>query len=707
MSGYSRWKDLVLPVALIASILVILVPLPAALLDLLLAANITLAVVVLLTTVTVRSPLEFSLFPTFLLAATLGRLVLNVASTRLILTRAATDQMEAAGGVIRGFGEFVAGDHAVVGLIIFCILIVIQFLVITKGATRISEVAARFALDGMPGRQMAIDADVNAGLIDQKEARRRREEITHQADFYGAMDGASKFVRGDAIAGMVITMINIIGGLYIGVFEAGMPLSQAASLFTKLTIGDGLVSQIPAFLVALGAGLLVTRSTQRVELSQEFLGQLFAHPRTLLIAAGFLGVLLFTQLPALPLLGLGFGCVSLAAVLTRQQKHQEAQQQAVAQRQQTPAKTRPDERIEDYLAIDPMEVEIGVGLIRLADPHRGGDLLARVTGVRQAIAREIGIVLPKVRIRDNMQLGDQQYRIKLANNPVAEAELRPDRLLATEWEGTGSGVPGEEVIEPVFQRPAKWLPRDQREQAERLGCRLQEPQAVLAEHLQEVVRQHADEILDRDSTKHLIDELRKTSPAVVDELIPEVMKLSDVQQVLQMLLREQIPIRQLGRILETLGDHVTRTRHPIWLHEAVRQRLARTICSRYRDKQNRLMVVTLDPALEDRLKEGMDYQESGVVIRLTPSIVEQICDRISRETTALPRLGRPNILLVNPSIRPGLRHLLAVTLPKVHVLSYQEVTRDTRIESIATVRDLLSSVEAGTPVSGELVGGRR
>jgi flagellar biosynthesis protein FlhA len=699
MSGYSRWKDLVLPVSLIASILVILIPLPASLLDLLLAGNFTLAVVVLLTTISVRTPLEFSLFPTLLLTATLGRLVLNVASTRLILTRAAADQMEAAGGVIQGFGEFVAGDHVVVGLIIFSILIAIQFLVITKGATRISEVAARFALDGMPGRQMAIDADLNAGSIDEKEARHRREEITQQADFYGAMDGASKFVRGDAIAGIVITMINIVGGLYIGIFEAGMPLASAASLFTKLTIGDGLVSQVPAFLIALAAGLLVTRSTQRVDLSNEFLRQLLGQPRTLLVAAGFLGVLVFTRLPALPLIGVGVTCVALAAMTTNQNKKDEARQRASAERQQTQAKGRPDERIEDFLAIDPMELEIGVGLIRLADPHRGGDLLGRVTGVRQAVAREIGIVLPKVRIRDNMRLAENQYRVKLANNPVGDGVLHADRLLIMDVDPAhvSSRLSGEEVADPIFQQPALWIERGLQEQAESLGLRPLEPAGVLAMHLQEIVRRHADEILDRDATRHLIDELRKTAPAVVDELIPEVMKLNEVQQILQMLLRERVPIRQLGLILETLGDHAARTKDPIQLHEAVRHRMARTLCSRYRDEDGRLLVVTLDPALEERLAAGIEHDERGLLIRLAPTAVDQICELISREVAKLTRAGRPPLLLVRPSLRPGLKQLTSASLPRLQVISFQEVTRDTRIEAVAIVQDTLSSV--ATPAS--------
>jgi flagellar biosynthesis protein FlhA len=686
MPAYSRWRDLVLPVGIIASILVILIPLPPFLMDVLLAANVTVAVIVLLTTIYVRTPLEFSIFPSLLLATTLGRLVLNVASTRLILTRAAVDQMMAAGGVIKSFGEFVAGDRVIVGLILFVIIIVIQFLVITKGATRISEVAARFALDGMPGRQMAIDADMNAGVIDEKEAQRRRDEITQQADFYGAMDGASKFVRGDAIAGIVITLINIVGGLLIGVFESGMTVPDAAQLFTKLTIGDGLVSQVPAFLISLAAGLLVTRSTKSVDLPREFLKQLFSRPQALLVAAGFLAVLIFTSLPVVPLTGLGLGCVGLAVMMTRHRKNLEKQAEDV-EKEEKAEKTRQEDRIEDYLAVDPMEMEIGVGLIRLADPSRGGDLLPRITGVRQGIAADVGIVLPKVRIRDNMRLGEHQYRIKIANNPVADGDVYPDRLLAMNSGMVSGKIAGEETLDPAFQQPAVWIELGLRDRAEMLGYTPVEPAAVLATHLQEVVRRHADEILNRDATKHLIDELKKTSPAVVDELIPGMLKLSEVQQVLQLLLREEVPIRQLAVILETLGDYAPRTKDPVWLAEYVRHRLARTICTRYRDTENRLYVVTLDPALEDRVAAGVEHNERGLFVRMSPQAIERTCELIAEQVARLSRANHPPVLLVSPQIRAGVKQLTSTHLPRLHVLSYNEITRDTRIEATGIVQD--------------------
>ncbi|MFO7906724.1 MAG: flagellar biosynthesis protein FlhA [Planctomycetota bacterium] len=686
MSRLSRWKDLILPIGIIASILVILIPLPLFVMDVLLATNITVAVIVLLTTVYVKTPLEFSIFPSLLLATTLGRLVLNVASTRLILTRAETDQMAAAGEVISSFGEFVAGDKLVVGLIIFVIIIVIQFLVITKGATRISEVAARFALDGMPGRQMAIDADLNAGAIDEKQAQQRRAEITQQADFYGAMDGASKFVRGDAIAGIIITLVNIVGGLIIGVFEAKMGIVDSAALFTKLTIGDGLVSQVPAFLISLAAGLLVTRSTEHSNMPVEFVQQIFSRPQALAVAGGFLFILVFTSLPAIPLLTLGTGCGVLAVMLSREKRRTAAENDAAAEAEAA-ASRKPEERIEDYLAVDPMEIEIGVGLIRLADPNRGGDLLPRITGVRQAVASDIGIVLPKVRIRDNMRLKENEYRIKIANNSVASGVAYPDKFLAMDSGMTTGKVPGEETRDPAFQQPAVWVEQGMRDRAEMLGYTPVDAAAVLATHLQEVVRKHADELLTRDATKHLIDELRQVSPTVVDELIPNTMRLGDVQQVLQLLLREQVPIRQLGIILETLGDHAGRTKDPVWLTEYVRHRLARTLCTRYRDSENRLFVVTLDPALEERIAAGIEQNERGLFIRMSPQAVETTCSLIAQGMTKLTQEHHPPVLLVSPRIRPGLKQITAANLPNLHILSYNEVTRDTRIEAVGIVAD--------------------
>lgn len=686
MSQASNWKSLILPLGIIASVLVILVPLPTFALDLFLSANVAVSVLVLLTTIYVKTPLEFSIFPSLLLATTLARLVLNVASTRLILTHGDAG-LDAAGGVIQAFGEFVAGDQVVVGIIIFVIIVVIQFVVITKGATRISEVAARFALDGMPGRQMAIDADLNANAITEEEARRRRAEITQQADFFGAMDGASKFVRGDAIAGILITVINVVGGFIIGVFQYNMTLAEAAEVFTKLTIGDGLVSQVPAFLISLAAGLLVTRSTQKSDLPLEFLQQLFSNPRALVVSAGFLGILVLTNLPKIPLLSIGAGCIGLALVISQKQKTDD--QQAEKAKAQEAAKPQEDE-VEKFLKIDPLEIEIGVGLIRVAKTNLGGDLVPRIRATRQQMAADIGIVLPDVRIRDNLRLGENQYRIKISNNPVGQGEIMPGRLLALNPGGVTARLPGVETKDPAFGQPAVWIDAGQQDQAKMLKYTPIEATAVLATHLQEVVRRHADELLTRDAAKKLIDELAKTHSAVVNELIPGVLKLAEVQQVLQHLLREEVPIRQLALILEALGDYAGRTKEPVLLTEYVRSRLARTLCTRLRDAEARLHVLTLDSALEDKIASGMDISEKGIFIRTPPQTIDRICERIAAELPKLVRTGKKPVLLVSPQIRAGLKQMTQGNLPRLNVLSFNEVTRDTAVEIVGVVNDVES-----------------
>jgi flagellar biosynthesis protein FlhA len=678
-----RGQDLVLPLAIIASVLVILVPLPPALLDVLLSANIALSVIVLLTTIYVRMPLDFSIFPTVLLATTLARLVLNVATTRLILTHGGRDKLDAAGGVVTAFADFVAGDgKIVVGLVIFVIIIVIQFVVITKGATRISEVAARFALDGMPGKQMAIDADLNAGIIDEKEAQRRREEITQQADFYGAMDGASKFVRGDAIAGIVITIINIIGGLIIGVVEYGMPVAEAAGVFTRLTIGDGLVSQVPAFLVSLAAGLLTTRSTQKSNLPQLFITQLFSRPQALAVTGGFLAILVTTDLPRAPLVLLGAACIGMSRMLTQNQ----AKQHAAAKKVEA-AKPAAEERIEDYLTVDPMEIEVGVGLIRLADPKRGGDLLERIQRVRQSVAAEIGIIMPKVRIRDNMRLDPHEYRIKIADISVAQDRVEPTLLLAIDSGLTSGQVDGVATKDPAFGADAKWITPAHKDEAEMYGYTVVEPGAVIATHMTEVCRRHADEILTRDATKHLVDELKQSQPTVVGELIPSVLSLAEVQAVLHMLLREQISVRQLGVILETLGDWAPRTKDPILLAEYVRHRLARQICTRYRNAEGQLHVIALDPAMEDRIRAGFEHTERGLFVRMSPQAVEATCQAIGRQLQKLAAAGHTPIVLVSPQIRAALKQLTENHLPQLVVLSFNEVTRDTQVVTLGLASD--------------------
>lgn len=681
----TRNQGLIFPLLIVSSILVIVAPLPGSILDFLLASNITVSVLVLLTTIYIRRPLEFNAFPAILLGTTLARLVLNVASTRLILTRGAVDGTEAAGGVIKAFGDFVAGGQIAIGLIIFVILIAIQFLVITKGATRISEVAARFALDGMPGKQMAIDADLNAGIIDAGQAKARREEVATQADFYGAMDGASKFVRGDAIASIVITLINVIGGIYIGMVNNGMPIAEAAEVFTKLTIGDGLVSQVPAFLISLASGLITTRSSTDSDLPKEVVSQLFLHPEALGVTSCFLLGLAFTGLPALPMLGLSIGCGAFAWGIGRTKKELVAREKAADQQQQQTAAVKPPPKPEDNLHIDPMELELGYGLIRLADSAVGGDLLDRVTRVRNKIALDLGIILPKVRIRDNVRLEQRQYQIKIHDVPVAWGDIYPDGMLAIDTGMVTGQIAGMPTTEPAFGRPAVWIEASQRERAELMGYSVVEPSAVLVTHLTEVVKKHSDELVSRQQVHQLLDNLRQTSPKVVEELIPDLLRVPQVHQVLSNLLRERVSIRNLEVILETLTDYADRTKDLGILTEYVRHGLSRSICQQYRDRYRLLRVVSLDPGLEDLLSAGIDYTERGMNVKLSPAIQEAFNRELSSSLESLTQSGSPPVVVCSPNIRAGVRQITQGTLNHLAVLSLNEITRDTNVEAVAQV----------------------
>lgn len=680
---WAKYRELIFPLVIFASILVFVVPLPAWTMDVLLACNLTVGAVVLLTTIYARKPLDFSVFPALLLGTTLARLVLNVASTRLILTRGASDGEFAAGEVIASFQRFVAGDSVAVGLIIFIIIVVIQFLVITKGATRISEVAARFALDGMPGKQMAIDADLNAGIISAEQAKVRREEISQQADFYGAMDGASKFVRGDAIAGIVITLINLVGGIYMGMVENDMTFRVAIETFTKLTIGDGLVSQVPAFLISLAAGLLITRSSSDSDLSGDMVGQIFSSPQAMWIAAGFLVALSFTGLPGPPLFILGAACAGVGYSLTTSRKHKAVAQ--VAADAEKEEKARPEPKPEDNLLVDPMELELGFGLIRLADVNSGGDLLDRVTRVRHKVAQELGIILPKVRIRDNIRLEQRQYQVKINDVAVAWGDAYPDGLLAIDTGATNGTVPGVETVEPAFGRPAVWIESGQRERAELMGYSVIEPAAVIVTHLTEVVRRHSDELLSRQQVHQLIDNLKERSPKVVEELIPDLLKTSQVHQVLTNLLREQVPIRNLEAILESLTDWADRTKDTGILTEYVRHGLSRQICQQLRDKNRVLRVITMDPAIEDLVAAGIEHGERGTVVKLSPQVSEAVTRGVAEELQRLTAAGHQPVIVVSPQIRATLKQITSAVLPSLAVLSLNEITRDTQVEAVGQV----------------------
>ncbi|RMF72349.1 MAG: flagellar biosynthesis protein FlhA [Planctomycetota bacterium] len=660
------------PAAAAALIFVILIPMPTQVLDLLLVANIMLVTVVLITVMYLRSPLEFSSFPSMLLAMTLLRLVLNTATTRLILSNGSSGTA-AAGHVVEAFGVFVASNSLAVGVIIFLIITVIQFVVITKGATRIAEVAARFTLDGMPGKQMAIDADLNAGIIDEAEARRRRNEISQEADFYGAMDGASKFVRGDAIAGIVITFVNVLGGIYVGMVEGGMSLMDSLEVYTKLTIGDGLASQIPAFIISVAAGMLVTRSTGKTNMCEEVLGQLLAKPPALFMAAGFLAVLTLTPLPTVPLMTLAAGCGTLAFFMNRgeQRVAQKRKADAVAREQKKP------EKIESNLAVDALELQIGFGLVRLVDRSRGGDLLDRITSLRKQIATDLGLVVPPCRIRDNGTLQTNEYVVLLRGQEIARAELYPDQLLAIDSGLASEPIGGVETREPAFGLTAWWIPPSERGRAEQLHYTVVEPTGVLATHLTELIKTHAAELLSRAETHKLLDTLKERNAKLVEEVVPEVLKVGEVQHVLQSLLRERVPIRDLETILETLGDWAPRTKDPEVLTEYARNALARTICGQYRDAGNTIHCVTLAPQLEDFIQANVQRLERGSNLMIPPDKHEQIVQaaRTQIEHANSRAGGATVVILCTPAVRGWMRRLIEPALPATPVLGLNEIVR--------------------------------
>jgi flagellar biosynthesis protein FlhA len=680
-------RGMILPMAFISLLLVILIPLPPFALDFLLVCNITISVIVLVTTIYVTSPLEFAVFPSLLLAVTLFRLVLNVATTRLILTASGTpaQAMHDAGEVVLAFSEFVTGNSLIVGVIIFIIIFVIQFVVITKGGGRISEVAARFTLDAMPGKQMAIDADLNAGVINEAQARERREAVSQEADFYGAMDGASKFVRGDAIAAVVITFINILGGLYIGMVENGWDVMECMKLYTKLTIGDGLVSQVPAFIVSLAAGLIVTRSGSKKNLGDEVLSQIFSKPRALIVAAAFLGLLAFTGLPAAPLLVVGSCCGGLAYVLTRNEQRT-ATAAAAKERDSAAAAKKEPEKVEKLLDLDTMELEVGYGIVKLVDASKGGDLLDRISMIRRQIAIELGIIVPPVRIRDNMQLGANDYIVKIKGQAVARGVTYPEQFLAMDNGATSGPIPGGTVTtEPAFGLPAYWITESERPHAEMLNYTVVEATAVLATHLTEVVKSHAHELLTRQDVKSLLDNLKGRAAAVVEEVIPTQIKPGELQRVCQNLLRERVPIRDMETILETLGDYAGRTKDLEVLTEYVRHALARTICKQYVDEEDRLWCVTLDPALEDLVRGHIERTETGTMNRMPPQTAQQVVRQISDKVTELTQTGRSAVVLCSPEVRGSLRRMTEAALPHVAVLGYNEIVSEVRPEAIGLV----------------------
>jgi len=693
MNGIAGWigrnKDVLFVVALLAILGTIFVPLPPFLLDFLLVISITLGVLILMTVIYVREPVKFSAFPAILLMTTAFRLALNVATTRQILGNAGQDGTRAAGRVVETFGNFVAGADPVIGFVIFTILIIVNFIVITKGAGRVSEVAARFTLDAMPGKQMAIDADLNAGLIKEGEARERRQQVSREADFYGAMDGASKFVRGDAIAGIIITLVNIIAGFAIGWLKYSMPASRALHTFTILTIGDGLVSQIPALVISLAAGLIVTRAASDANLGGEMVSQLFGQKKVLWITVGFLGLLLASAvflgsgLPWFQILVIG-GFFAVAAVVMGSAEKAKAKDAAEKQERDAVSNRKP-EKVEGLLKVDPMELEIGLGLVKLVDPGQGGGFLDRVAQVRRQMAVDLGLVVPPVRIRDDESLEPNSYAIKIRGVAIATGSLRPDRLLAMET-GTVTGtLEGIAAKEPAFGLNGYWINEELRATADVLGYQVVDAGAVLSTHLTETIKRYAHELLTRDEVNHLLKTLKEESPAVVEEVVPAVLKPGEIQKVLQNLLREGVSIRDLNTILETLGDYGPRIKDPEVLTEYVRNSLARSISRRHSSTDGRIYVVTLDPKLEDVIKAATERTERGTQLSLSPVLVGRIGDRIGREVSKLVAAGREPVILCSPQVRAQVKRIAEAVQPGVAVLSYNEIVQDVKVESLGMV----------------------
>ncbi|GAC1404455.1 MAG: flagellar biosynthesis protein FlhA [Candidatus Velthaea sp.] len=663
-------------------VILMIVPIPTWLLDLLLSMNISLALVILLTTLYTENALAFSVFPTLLLIITLFRLSLNITGTRLILLHGY------AGDVIQAFGNFVVGGNYAVGLVIFSILIIIQFVVITSGAGRVAEVAARFTLDAMPGKQLAIDADLNAGLITEADARQRRKDIQRSADFYGAMDGASKFVRGDAIAAVIIVFVNIIGGFIIGVFQQGLPFIVALQKFTLLTIGEGIVTQIPALLISTATGIIVTRAASESSFGGEVTKQLVQEPRALAIAGALLIIFGFFGLP--PLFMFTMAAIMFTLFVRQRNVARTALKPGSAPGQiagqtgstATPA-VKPAESVVPLLSYDPMELEIGFGLIPLVDVSQGGDLLERITMIRRHAARDLGIVVPPIRVRDNLQLKPSTYLIKIYGLEVARAEVMVSRLLAMNPGTATSGIDGIPTTEPAFNLPALWIPESVRGDAEMAGYTVIDPTSVIATHLTEIIKGHAPDLLGRQETSALLDNVKQHYPVVVDELVPSLLTVGEIQRVLQNLLRERIPVRNLLLILENLADGARASKDIDFLTERVRAAMARHICAEYAEN-GLLSVITVDPRLETLLAEAVRRGEDAYAL-LDPGTVAKIYASLTRQMQAATQGGLAPIVLSSPSVRLALKRLTERAAPSLVVLSYSEIAPGLRVESIGQI----------------------
>ncbi len=671
--------------AVLAILGMMVVPVPAIMLDMMLTFSMAFAVTVLLVSLYLKEPLQFSSFPSLLLILTLLRLSLNVASTRLILSKGS------AGQVIQSFGDFVVGGNYVIGVIVFSILVVINFMVITKGSGRIAEVAARFTLDAMPGKQMAIDADLNAGIINERQARQRREEIAREAEFFGAMDGASKFVKGDAIAGIIITVINIAAGFIIGMLQMGMPATEALSRFTILTVGDGLVSQIPALLVSTSAGLVVTRSAGSLNLGQTITLQIFRQEKALFLASGAMTLLaLIPGLPTGPFLF--FAALSaLAGVFMgrRVRSYDEQQEKSEAAALEAATAEAPEEpegiRSEDLFVLDKLELEIGYGLIPLVDEQRGGDLLHRISNIRRQVGNELGIFIHPIRVRDNLQLAAQEYQIKLKGVSIAKAELLPTKLLAMSTGAEPGQLIGLQTTEPAFNLPALWIDPEQKNEAEREGYTVVEPAAVLATHLSELIRTHSDELLSRQDVKDMCESLREHAPSLIEDLVPDKVPVNTLHNVLRSLLHERVPVRDFVSILETLANFAGSGMGTDFMVGKVREALARSITALYSDPENKIHVVSLHPETEQTLMGAARESDQAGGVVLAPDFTQTFMTRLEGVLRGAYAQGTPPVLLVPTPIRLFVKRLVEPTYPNLAVMGYTEVASSAQVQSAGTV----------------------
>jgi len=672
-----RLSDLVVVAAVVLVVVMMVLPLPPFVLDLLLAVNISLSLLILLIAMNVRQALEISVFPSLLLITTLFRLALSVSSTRLILLTGNP------GRIIIAFGDFVVGGNYVVGFVIFLILVIVQFIVITKGSERVAEVAARFTLDAMPGKQMSIDADLNSGLISEAEARHRRQLIAREADFYGAMDGAAKFVKGDAIAGIIILIIDLLGGLAIGMLQKGLDLSTALSRYALLTVGDGLVSQIPALLISTATGIVVTRGASENNLGSDVTQQLFSHYRVLVTAAVVVAVFGFVGgLPKLPFLALAAAFGGLAVAVKRAEQGQELEEETVLEQQRLEEARKP-ESVVSLLQVDPIEMEIGYSLIPLVDEGQGGDLLDRISMIRRQCAIELGILVPVIRIRDNLQLNPDEYVVKIKGIQVGRGELMVNHYLAMDAGGVTEEVSGIPTTEPAFGLKALWVDAATRERAEYAGYTVVDPPTVLATHLTEIIRTHAHELLGRQEVKTLLDGARENYSAVVDELVPDLLTVGEVQKVLQNLLREGVPIRNLVTILETLADMAPVTRDVDYLTEYVREALSRQICQMYQES-GVLTVLTLSPEWEEVIADSVEHTDRGLAVSLDPRLLQELYGALGQ---ALEEHIMPYpLILVSPQIRMALKRLTERAIPRLIVLSYNEISPDVQVNAAGMVK---------------------